>query len=95
MARRRSSEQRPSERPTRVLLVRHGHTESTGSVLPGRAPGLNLSDTGRTQAQRTAELIADGNDDRRRVHVAARAGAADGGADRSRDRAAAPRSTAA
>jgi probable phosphomutase (TIGR03848 family) len=43
-----------------VLLVRHGHTESTGSVLPGRAPGLNLSDTGRAQAQRTAELIADG-----------------------------------
>ena len=44
-----------------MLLVRHGLTESTGSVLPGRAPGLNLSDTGRTQAQRTAELIADGN----------------------------------
>jgi probable phosphoglycerate mutase len=44
-----------------VLLVRHGHTESTGSVLPGRAPGLNLSDTGRAQAQRTAELIADGS----------------------------------
>ena len=30
-------------------------------MLPGRAPGLNLSDTGRTQAQRTAELISDGN----------------------------------
>jgi len=40
--------------------VRHGLTESTGSVLPGRTPGLNLSDTGRTQAQRAAELIADG-----------------------------------
>ena len=31
------------------------------SVLPGRAPGLNLSDAGRAQAQRTAELIADGS----------------------------------
>ena len=40
--------------------MRHGLTESTGSVLPGRTPGLNLSDTGRTQAQRAAELIADG-----------------------------------
>ncbi|HET9667336.1 MAG TPA: MSMEG_4193 family putative phosphomutase [Desertimonas sp.] len=59
----RSTKQRAAteERPTRVLLVRHGLTESTGSVLPGRAPGLNLSDTGRTQAQRTAELISDGN----------------------------------
>ena len=37
-----------------------GTRTSTGSVLPGRAAGLNLSDTGRTQAQRTAELIADG-----------------------------------
>ncbi|MDF2731422.1 MAG: hypothetical protein K0S92_47 [Desertimonas sp.] len=58
----RSTKQRAAteERPTRVLLVRHGLTESTGSVLPGRTPGLNLSDTGRTQAQRAAELIADG-----------------------------------
>ena len=58
----RSTKQRAAteERPTRVLLVRHGLTESTGSVLPGRTPGLNLSDIGRTQAQRAAELIADG-----------------------------------
>ena len=58
----RSTKQRAAteERPTRVLLVRHGLTESTGSVLPGRTPGLNLSDAGRTQAQRAAELIADG-----------------------------------
>lgn len=48
------------QRPTTVLLVRHGVTETTGSVLPGRAPGLHLSETGRTQASRTAELIADG-----------------------------------
>jgi probable phosphoglycerate mutase len=41
--------------------VRHGHTNSTGSVLPGRTPGLELSDTGTAQAQRAAELIADGS----------------------------------
>jgi probable phosphomutase (TIGR03848 family) len=60
MARRAKQAAAKPERPTRVLLVRHGHTESTGTVLPGRTPGLNLSDTGRAQAQRTAELIAEG-----------------------------------
>jgi probable phosphoglycerate mutase len=55
----RSTKQRAAteERPTRVLLVRHGLTESTGSVLPGRTPGLNLSDTGRTQAKVDRGLI--------------------------------------
>jgi probable phosphomutase (TIGR03848 family) len=61
MARRANQTAPKHEPPTRVLLVRHGLTESTGSVLPGRAPGLNLSDAGRAQAQRTAELIADGS----------------------------------
>ena len=39
----------PRHRPpaTTVLLVRHGQTETTGNVLPGRAPGLHLADTGR------------------------------------------------
>jgi probable phosphomutase (TIGR03848 family) len=60
MARRANQAAAKPERPTRVLLVRHGHTESTGTILPGRTPGLNLSDTGRAQAQGTAELIADG-----------------------------------
>jgi probable phosphomutase (TIGR03848 family) len=41
-----------------VLLVRHGLTPTTGKVLPGRAAGLNLADTGRAQAERTAERIA-------------------------------------
>ena len=40
-----------------MLLVRHGKTASTGQVLPGRAPGLHLDDTGRSQAQRAAELL--------------------------------------
>ncbi len=41
-----------------VLLVRHGKTPTTGRTLPGRAPGLHLSDEGREQAARAAERIA-------------------------------------
>ena len=41
-----------------VLLVRHGETPTTGSVLPGRAPGLHLSPSGEAQARRTADRIA-------------------------------------
>ena len=37
--------------PTTVLLVRHGQTPTTGKVLPGRAPGLHLSDEGSAQAE--------------------------------------------
>lgn len=45
-------------RTTKVLLVRHGRTSTTGTVLPGRAPGLHLSDEGRAQAQHAAGRIA-------------------------------------
>ena len=38
--------------------MRHGATPTTGSVLPGRARGLHLSDTGRAQADTVAERIA-------------------------------------
>ncbi|MGC5629331.1 histidine phosphatase family protein [Georgenia sp. Z1344] len=44
--------------PTLVLLVRHGTTPTTGRVMPGRAPGLNLSDRGRDQAERVGERVA-------------------------------------
>jgi probable phosphomutase (TIGR03848 family) len=44
-------------KPTTVLLVRHGRTSTTGAVLPGRAPGLHLADTGRAQADRAADRI--------------------------------------
>ena len=44
-------------RPTLVLFVRHGQTPTTGSVLPGRAPGLHLSDKGREQAQAVADRV--------------------------------------
>ncbi|HEY1444829.1 MAG TPA: MSMEG_4193 family putative phosphomutase [Acidimicrobiales bacterium] len=43
---------------TVVLLVRHGTTPTTGKKLPGRAPGLNLSEKGRAQAAAVAERIA-------------------------------------
>jgi probable phosphoglycerate mutase len=43
---------------TLVLLVRHGQTPTTGAVLPGRAPGLHLSDKGREQADRAATRIS-------------------------------------
>ena len=41
-----ASRPKPSERPTVVLLVRHGTTPTTGKVLPGRAPGLHLAERG-------------------------------------------------
>ena len=44
---------------TTILLVRHGLTPSTGKVLPGRSPGLHLTDAGRQQAERTAERIGE------------------------------------
>lgn len=51
MARRASA-------PTLLLLVRHGQTATTGKVLPGRAAGLHLADTGREQAERAAARVA-------------------------------------
>jgi probable phosphoglycerate mutase len=59
----RRTERRPGTRrrapaATVVLLVRHGTTTTTGHELPGRAPGLHLSDAGREQAERVAARIA-------------------------------------
>ena len=58
---RRSSEPPPkagAEAAAVVLFVRHGQTPTTGSVLPGRAPGLHLSPEGVEQARRAAERLA-------------------------------------
>src|SRR3954469_14685468 len=44
--------------PTTLILVRHAETPTTGKVLPGRAPGLHLSDRGKAQAEATAERIS-------------------------------------
>ena len=43
---------------TLILLVRHGQTPTTGKVLPGRAAGLHLAETGRAQAEAVAQRIA-------------------------------------
>jgi probable phosphoglycerate mutase len=43
---------------TTILFVRHGNTPTTGKKLPGRAPGLSLSEKGRAQATVAAERIA-------------------------------------
>jgi probable phosphomutase (TIGR03848 family) len=45
-------------RPTVVLLVRHGQTPTTGKLLPGRAPGLHLSDLGQAQAEAVGRRLA-------------------------------------
>jgi probable phosphomutase (TIGR03848 family) len=47
-----------SPKPTLVLMVRHGKTPTTGSVLPGRAGGLHLADEGHAQASAVAERLA-------------------------------------
>ncbi|MDE0195828.1 MAG: MSMEG_4193 family putative phosphomutase [bacterium] len=47
----------PARRPVTVLLVRHGLTATTGTVLPGRAPGLHLSEAGRSEAEAAAARI--------------------------------------
>lgn len=53
--------------PTLVLLVRHGQTPTTGKVLPGRAPGLHLSEAGVAQAEAVAQRIAALQTDERKV----------------------------
>ena len=49
---------RPHSTSSTVVLVRHGRTATTGRVLPGRAPGLHLSDAGLAQARAVAARIA-------------------------------------
>ncbi len=44
---------------TLVLYVRHGRTPTTGRVLPGRAPGLHLSEEGVRQADAVAGHLAE------------------------------------
>lgn len=71
-AKRRTKPEQQAPPPTLVLLVRHGRTPTTGAVLPGRAPGLHLSDDGRAQAEAVAERI-------RALHDARTAGSAGSG----------------
>lgn len=46
-------------KPTLVLLVRHGTTPTTGKILPGRARGLHLAESGKEQARRVAGRVAE------------------------------------
>jgi probable phosphoglycerate mutase len=48
----------PASSGCTVVLVRHGKTPTTGTVLPGRAAGLHLSEDGRAQAAAVAARIA-------------------------------------
>jgi probable phosphomutase (TIGR03848 family) len=48
---------------TTVLLVRHGQTATTGTLLPGRAKGLHLADAGRAEADLAAQRISEVNVD--------------------------------
>src|SRR5215213_3259869 len=57
MPTRRSRSHAPA--PTLILLVRHGQTATTGKVLPGRAPGLHLADTGVAQAEAVAKRLGE------------------------------------
>ena len=41
-----------------IILVRHGHTPTTGKILPGRAKGLHLSELGKEQASKVATNIS-------------------------------------
>ena len=47
----------PSAPGTLLLLVRHGETPTTGTMLPGRVQGLHPSGRGRDQAGRLAERM--------------------------------------
>jgi probable phosphomutase (TIGR03848 family) len=48
----------PSQpKPTLILMVRHGKTPTTGTMLPGRAKGLHLAPEGVKQAADAAKRI--------------------------------------
>ncbi|WP_046471908.1 MSMEG_4193 family putative phosphomutase [Allosalinactinospora lopnorensis] len=53
-----SQADRPPEPVVTLLLVRHGLTEQTGSVLAGRAPGLHLDVRGTAQAKDLARRLS-------------------------------------
>jgi probable phosphomutase (TIGR03848 family) len=57
--RKAPTRRRPKATPaTVILLVRHGTTATTGTKLPGRAPGLHLAEAGIRQAEDVATRIA-------------------------------------
>jgi probable phosphoglycerate mutase len=56
------AEAAPSHEPpssTRLVLARHAVTAQTGPLLSGRAPGIDLSDHGREQAEALGRRLAE------------------------------------
>lgn len=45
--------------PTRVILIRHAHTDVTGVVLSGRLPGVALTPQGRAEAAALPARVTD------------------------------------
>lgn len=43
---------------TRVLLIRHGETDSLGQFLAGRTSGIHLNENGRRQVNRLCKCLA-------------------------------------
>jgi probable phosphomutase (TIGR03848 family) len=48
----------PPSPSTRLVLARHAVTAQTGPLLSGRAPGIDLSDRGREQAEALGKRLA-------------------------------------
>ena len=66
MALSRPGGRRRATPPTLIVLVRHGTTTTTGKELPGRAPGLHLSDAGEQQAKAAAARLTALQDGKKR-----------------------------
>jgi probable phosphoglycerate mutase len=49
----------PQVAPTRLVLARHAVTAQTGPLLSGRAPGIDLSDKGREQADALGKRLSE------------------------------------
>lgn len=62
------------QKPTVIVLVRHGRTPTTGDVLPGRTPGLYLSSEGEGQARRVADYLRRGQESDQKADAASSAG---------------------
>ncbi len=55
-----SKKSKKDEKPTTVLLIRHGENEWTsGHKLAGRTPGVHLNEYGRQQAKSLGKRLAD------------------------------------
>ncbi|WP_017537242.1 MSMEG_4193 family putative phosphomutase [Nocardiopsis halophila] len=48
----------PANASATLILLRHGLTAVTGSILAGRSPGIDLDERGRRQAEETARRLS-------------------------------------